>query len=230
MEKSGIQYIRKRRTGPEQKIENTTVLNVAKLFKTDCNLLWLGGSVPLGAGIPDVVAAVFKPELLNLSQIENPCLGILSYLRSSGSVKESTIVKRLSLPKKIVSSQLEMFQEIGAVGETGGVYRMQESWKNLIQEVVSIEAKVSDWKRAAQQAIRNKVFSHYSYIAFPEKVALRVKDQEVFRNNGLGILSIKDNELVMLKSARKSSSIVWEYYYKLGYYIASYYCEEENAF
>lgn len=230
MKQSGIQYIRKRRTGPEQKIENTTVLNLAKLFKTECNLLWIGGSVPLGAGIPDVVAAVFKPELLNLSQIKQPYLGILSYLRSHGKAKEGTIAKRLSLSSKVVSSQLGMFQEIGAVYETEGVYRMQDSWKSIIQEVVSIEAKVSDWKRAARQATRNKVFSQYSYIAFPEKVALRVKDQSVFGDNGLGILSINGNELITLKSARKSSSIVWEYYYKLSYYIASYYCEGENAF
>ena len=228
MKKSGIQYIRKRRSGPEQKIENTTVLNLAKLLKTECNLLWTGGSVPLGAGIPDMIATVFKPELLNLARIEKPNLGILSYLRSSGKAKESTIKNRLSLSNKMVTSQLEAFREIGAVTNISGVYQMQDSWKDLLTEVVSIEAKVSDWKRAARQAIRNKVFSHYSYIAFPEKVACRVKKEKVFMDNGIGILSVKGNDLVMLKPARKSSSIVWEYYYKLGYYIATYYCEEKD--
>lgn len=229
MKDSGITYVRPGRSGPEEKIENTTILNMAKLIKSEGNLLWIGGSVPLGAGIPDIVAAIFKPPLLNLARTTKANISILSYLRTTGFAKKDTIVRKLLLSSRAIESQLEVYQEIGAIQKINNAYCMQDSWKNLISEIVSVEAKVSSWKRAANQAIRNKLFSHYSYVAFPTKVANRVKSKDIFKDNGLGILGIKGDTMVLVKNARKSSIFIWEYYYKLAHYIAIYYSKVKDA-
>ena len=229
MKDSGITYVRPVRSGPEQKIENTTVLNMAKLLKSEGNLLWIGGSVPLGAGIPDIVAAIFKPQLLDLARTTKPNISIVSYLRTTGLVKKDTIARKLLLSSGSIKSQLEEYQEIGVIQKINNSYCMQDSWKNLISEIVSVEAKVSNWKSAANQAIRNKLFSHYSYVAFPTKVANRVKAENIFKDNGLGILGIEGDNMVLMKNARKSSYFIWEYYYKLAYYIAIYYSKGKNA-
>ena len=230
MKDSGITYVRPVRSGPEQKIENTTVLNMAKLLKSDGNLLWIGGSVPLGAGMPDIVATVFKPQLLNLARIAKPNISILSYLRTTGIAKKDTIARKLLVSTGATETQLKMYQEIGAIRNINDAYCIQNPWKNLISEIISVEAKVSNWKGAANQAIRNKLFSHYSYVAFPIKVANRVKSKSIFKDNGLGVLGIKDNTMTLIKTARKSSHFIWEYYYKLAYYIAIYYSKGKNAF
>lgn len=229
MKDSGITYIRPRRPGPEQKIENTTVLNMSKLLKSECNLLWIGGSVPLGAGMPDIIAAIFKPQLLNLARALNPNISILSYLRTTGIAKKETIAKKLLLSSGAIESQLEVYQEIGAIQKINDTYCMQNSWKNLFPEIVSVEAKVSNWKSAANQAIRNKLFSHYSYVAFPTKVANRVKAENLFKDNGIGILGTEGDNMVLIKNAKKSSSFIWEYYYKLAHYIAIYYSKGKDA-
>ncbi|MHC4112462.1 MAG: hypothetical protein ACYSWZ_11940 [Planctomycetota bacterium] len=229
MKDSRITYVRTGRSGPEQNIENTTVLNMAKLLKSHGNLLWIGGSVPLGAGIPDIIAAIFNPQLLNLARASKPNISILSYLRIIGLAKKDTIARKLLLSNGAIKSQLEVYQEIGAVQKINNAYCMHSSWKNLISETVSVEAKVSNWKRAANQAIRNKLFSHYSYVAFPTRVANRVKTENIFKDNGLGILSIEGDTMVLIKNARKSCSFIWEYYYKLAYYIAIYYSKEKDA-
>lgn len=229
MNDSNITYVRPRRPGPEQKIENTTVLNMSKLLKSECNLLWIGGSVPLGAGVPDIIAAIFKPQLLNLARTSKPNISILSYLRATGLAKKDTLARKLSLSSSAIGNQLEAYQEIGAIKKTKNAYCMQDSWKNLFSEIVSVEAKVSNWKKAGNQAIRNKLFSHYSYVAFPTKVAYRVKTEGIFKGNGLGILGIEGNAMVLIKNAKKSTSFIWEYYYKLAYYIAIYYSGEKDA-
>lgn len=229
MKDSGITYVRLGRSGPEQKIENTTVLNMAKLLKSEGNLLWIGGSVPLGAGIPDIVAAIFKPHLLNLAPTTKPNISILSYLRTTALAKKDTIARKLLLSSGAIESQLEVYQEIGAIQKIDNAYCMQDSWKNVISEIVSVEAKVSNWKRAANQAIRNKLFSHYSYVAFPTEVANRVKSNNIFKDNGLGILGIDGDTMVLVKNSRKSSSFIWEYYYRLAHYIAIYYSKGKDA-
>lgn len=226
MKDSGITYVRPRRPGPEQKIENTTVLNMLKLLKSESNLLWMGGSVSLGAGMPDIVAAIFKPQLLNLAQTTKPNISVLSYLRATGFAKKETIARKLLLSSGVIEAQLEVFLEIGAIQKKKDAYCVQDSWKYLFSEIVSVEAKVSDWKKAANQAIRNKLFSHYSYVAFPKKVANRVKSEIIFKDNGIGILGIESDTMVLIKNAKKSSSFIWEYYYKLAYYIAIYYSKE----
>ncbi len=229
MKDSGITYVRTGRSGPEQKIENTTVLNMAKLLKAESNLLWIGGSVPLGAGIPDIVAAVFKPYLLNLARTTKPNISMLSYLRTTGLARKDTIARKLLLSSGAIESQLEVYQEIGAIQKINNAYCMRASWKNLISEIVSVEAKVSNWKRAANQAIRNKLFSHYSYVAFPIKVASRVKTESIFKDNGLGVLGIEGETMLLIKKARKSSVFIWEYYYKLALCIAIHYSRETDA-
>ena len=182
-----------------------------------------------GAGIPDIVAAIFKPQLLNLARTTKPNISIVSYLRTTGLAKKDTIARKLLLSSGAIESQLEMYQEIGVIQKINNAYCMQDSWKNLISEIVSVEAKVSNWKRAANQAIRNKLFSHYSYVAFPTKVANRVKSKSIFKDNGLGILGIEGDTMVLVKNARKSSIFIWEYYYKLAHYIAIYYSKEKDA-
>jgi hypothetical protein len=144
--------------------------------------------------------------------------------------KRDTIARKLRLSSGVAKNQLEAYQEIGIIQNINNAYCVQDSWKNLISEIVSVEAKVSNWKHAANQAIRNKLFSHYSYVALPIKLAGRVKAENIFVDNGIGVLGIEDNTMILIKTARKSSSFIWEYYYKLAYYIAIYYSGEKNAF
>ena len=60
--------------------------------------------------------------------------------------------------------------------------------------IVAYEGKLANWRRALHQAIGYRSFSHSVRVIMPEAAAERAKKLEhVFRNNGIGLISI-DND------------------------------------
>jgi len=57
------------------------------------------------------------------------------------------------------------------------------------QKLVSIEVKISNWKKALQQAYTNLYVADYSYVALWHKTIPNV-DTSLFENLGIGILEV----------------------------------------
>jgi hypothetical protein len=94
---------------------------------------------------------------------------------------------------------------------------MLPAWRQILPEVVTIEAKVADWQSALQQAIRNRIFGHRSFVALPDSVAKRMDAEPGFSKHGVGILAVGDNgEVHVHREARKSNPNVWSYYFHLA--------------
>jgi hypothetical protein len=94
-------------------------------------------------------------------------------------------------------------------------------WKEILPEIVAVEVKVSDWHRAIEQAARNRIFANRSFVALPEQVALRVRAEPLFRQLGLGLISVIEGGAVrVLRKARRRQPMVWNYYYKLAVVLA----------
>ena len=64
--------------------------------------------------------------------------------------------------------------------------------------VVSVELKVNNWKRGVQQALRNLVFSKYSYLALQWKKKRRI-DMDFLRKYGIGLIAVNGDAQVVLK-------------------------------
>lgn len=56
-------------------------------------------------------------------------------------------------------------------------------------EVVTVELKISDWKRAFKQALYNTYCSHKSYVAIWHKYFKRI-DRSLFKEYGIGVLEV----------------------------------------
>lgn len=70
--------------------------------------------------------------------------------------------------------------------------------------VISIELKLSDWKRAIEQASLDLRVSNYSYIALPEKKLSRI-DRRMYLhvfNNGIGLISVDGNAKIIMKPVK----------------------------
>ena len=84
---------------------------------------------------------------------------------------------------------------------------------------------MQDWRRAIDQATRNSIFAHRSYVALPARVARRITADRGLRTFGIGVLAVEgDGSLRVVKSARRGSPRVWQYYYELACRTAQY-CE-----
>lgn len=57
---------------------------------------------------------------------------------------------------------------------------------------VAIELKLTDWRRALEQALLYQLCSDYVYIAMPERSAVKV-DTEELRRQGIGLISVLES-------------------------------------
>ncbi|WOV93621.1 MAG: hypothetical protein R1F52_03050 [Candidatus Nitrosoabyssus spongiisocia] len=74
------------------------------------------------------------------------------------------------------------------------------------QKLVSIEVKISNWKKVLQQAYTNLYVADYSYVALWHKTMPNV-DISLFENLGIGILEINGSCEKKL-SAKKSKLVI----------------------
>ncbi len=72
--------------------------------------------------------------------------------------------------------------------------------------MISIEVKISDWRKALQQAFSNLYVFDYSYVALWHKTVPNV-NTAIFKNLGIGILKVDDFCKETVK-ARRSKLIV----------------------
>lgn len=68
------------------------------------------------------------------------------------------------------------------------------SYKPHTNNLISIEAKLKDWKSGFYQALRYKFFSEKSYLAFPKSAIHRV-DLELLKNHNIGLIAVDTNKI-----------------------------------
>lgn len=225
-----VTYFRPRRPGPEALIENAVLSQIPQFFPNDGRLMWAAGSIPIGAGVPDLAIVSCEPQVFALAQVEMPTTQILAYLRAVGRARLDTITERVRLPREIVIRCLNDLVEIQVVVRDLNTFSLSQTWREILPEIVAVEAKVTNWKRAIDQAARNRIFAHRSFVALPDRVAQRVRLEPIFRQLGIGLLSVGDkNAVSVLRRSRRRQPRVWTYYYEIASLVATHLEDNSNA-
>lgn len=216
-----LTHFRPRKKGPEMALENAVARNIPTFISDSHRPLWAAGSVPVGAGIPDIVVVVCEPQVFALAQVEIPNAHVLAYLRAVRRARLDTIAARMGQSSEVIVRSLHGLIEIDVITQCQDTYSLVPHWRDILPEIVTIEAKVSNWQRALDQAARNRIFAHKSYIALPERIAKRVCGDEAFRQLGIGILGItEDHQVSIIRKSRRQNPKVWSYYYHLANVVA----------
>ncbi len=211
-----MNYYRPRRPGPELKLEDAFLSDLSGVLDGS-KQWWLAGSLPLGAGLPDVVAVHYQDSLDSVDELRRESVEVLAYLRAVGRARLDTVADRLQFPEHVAEATVAFLQEAGALRLGKGPLALTPVWRELLPEVVAIELKVSDWRRALSQATRNLLFAHRSFVALPSGVATRVRGAPEFRLHGVGIISVPDEgQATIARRARGGSPRSWRYYYELA--------------
>lgn len=211
-----ISVFRPLKVGPEAVLQASVEKNIAKLLPI-AEFSWTGSTVPIGAGVPDLLRASVRPEAVSIADADSISIAILGYLRAARRARGETIAQRLGLNEKATLNKLDTLRGQGVIEEFQQNFSLALPWRSILGDVSAVEVKVSDWKKAVAQAARNRIFAHRSFVALPEDVAKRVKDQVAFSSLGLGLISIDDNGMTrIIKRARKSSPKAWAYYYTVA--------------
>jgi len=151
--------------------------------------------VSLGWGIADVVMSFVDNR--RLSNKKSPILSLgtmtildsmpigkivnLEYLSSISGIQKS-VLKNKHLKMLAINNYVEFLEENTFV-------KVNELITG--NEVIAIEAKLSDWKRALYQACRYKLFADLSYVVLDSTHTISaIKNLDSFRKFGVGLACI----------------------------------------
>lgn len=216
-----ITQFRPRRPGPESLIQEMLEKRVHSFLGPTAVDIWTAAALPLGAGVPDLVVASYHRDVLALAHVDISDSEILAYLRAVGRARLQTISQRLQMPEKAAQKRLNALLDARALSVCDDVFVLPPQWKEILPEIVTIEVKVADWRRAVEQASRNKIFAHRSYVAVPLSVAERIRMEPLFTQLGLGLVGVDDDKgLQIVRKARHRQPVVWTYYYRLAVVLA----------
>ena len=211
-----VRFFRTRRQGPECAIEDRIIEQLPALFESELPV-WIAGSVPLGAGMPDLILTTYQALVARLAGAGAVETNILAYLRVVRRARPHTIATRLRLSPRTANQRIAALSEAQALTGCAGAVALTPACRDLLPKVTAIEVKVDNWQRAVSQALRNRIFAHHSFIALPMGVAMRVHRDPVLSRTGVGVIGIDvDGASRMLKPSALRQPRVWAYYYKLA--------------
>src|ERR1039457_3281895 len=151
-----VTQFRARRQGPEALMQDVVVHRIPELFGPSQNS-WTAASLPLGAGVPDLVVVSYDPQVFALAHVDLTDAQILAYLRAVGKARLDTIAERMGTSPEKLSSRLSNLVEAEAIATSANTFSLAPPWRHILPEIITIEVKVSNWQRAVEQAARNRI-------------------------------------------------------------------------
>ncbi len=145
---------------------------------------------------------------------------LVKYLNREGKILSiDRIMSQESLGKKKLHMLFELFIEDGFVEEVKcDYYIVKQVYKPLVNEFISIEAKLSDWRNGFYQAMKYSSFSNATYVAIAEENINKV-DMVLLKKNGVGLISVSESGASFVFKAKKvkpknklSHSLLTEYF------------------
>lgn len=147
-------------------------------------------------GIPDAVL-ILKRDVDSLEKLHERFAAV--YL-TSGHARVMTclyekrfqdvasIADRCGLSRSYTKSILKALSERELIYTEGQSYRLADGYGIPKVSIISIEFKLTDWKKALTQAFRHTTFASKSYVIMPSnKKRVLEKNAELFRTYGVSV-------------------------------------------
>ena len=146
-------------------------------------------------GIPDLVV-LKKNDCLELENFYKKYKIIASLVKKNKPVFEDNIINLTGLQKSHFKKSMNLLIDMGVVNVfEGNKYLLKEDFKIPKIKIWSFEFKLSNWKSAFRQSVKNRAFSSYSYVIMPSsKRSILEKNKNVFNRFNVGSLTFDHNE------------------------------------
>ena len=179
-------------------------------------------------GVADLVIGTYKPYLSKRSHREAVNINWLSpllNLHRGDSFDLDSFIEKYNFSR---ASSLKMIKEYIQAGfieeEERHQYRMIKDYDVICNEVIAIEAKLKDWKKALQQAIRYKKISDYSYVLMDESYASSaLSNLELFEQHNIGFVTMNKSQFHVHTQPSSKNSKKEEYFARVNEAAYSYF-------
>lgn len=214
---SSVYYYAIRRAGPESEIEDAVIHSARILFYVPRRLTCIFRSRRIGNGLPDLTIVRCRTSVRTLPDLTTRQSLLLGYIRVARRVSATTLADRLQLHRSTVEESLEPLVHDALVRGDPRAYTLTPKWRNVVEQIIAVEAKYSNWKRAVSQAVRNTVFANVSYIALPEKQAILAQEDPIRTKLGIGVIAVSTaGRARLIVRARTQTPLLWRCYFDLA--------------
>ena len=190
---------RKIRTGPESDLVDSFLDSYQNLLNDSGYELSVLIEPFMEIGYPDIVAVSwdkqifkhFNEKRFNINKLD---IKLLNHLSLNSNKTADDLNRELGFDTRTIRSSLSRLEEADLVLESSSVFEAKPLGDIFApKKVIAIEAKISNWKDAFQQAQLNHWFSSESYVLFPGLEA-REELLEYSQNSRVGLfMGLKGN-------------------------------------
>ena len=151
----------------------------------------------------------WKPERNILSKNDIKILHFITTTKSRGGSQRS-IINKLGYDDKIVVKTIQKLKEAKLIVKKKTKVFINEFECNFfIKDIVAIEAKLNNWKKAFQQAHLNQNFSSKSYVLIPERKHQKL---DSYASHSFTGLITYDGEKAKIKKKAKRHELPGSYF------------------
>ncbi|MBK9564454.1 MAG: hypothetical protein IPO37_04485 [Saprospiraceae bacterium] len=163
--------------------------NLSMVFKTE----YITTEFSTGNGVADLVFTTeMNDEDLYLNDYALMSLFVNLFQKNKHLTTKQLL--KSSIDKTRLKNLLALLEMNDFIGYDGEIIIRNRKYKAHTQNLLSVEAKLNDWKSGFYQALRYKFFSHQSYLAYPEKNIHRV-DLDLLKEHNIGLISVGDDKI-----------------------------------
>lgn len=163
--------------------------NLSRVFKTE----YITTEFGTGNGVADLVFTTkMNDEDLFLNEYALMAL-FVSLFQQNKHISRKQLQKS-NIDKTKLKKLLTQLESNDFIEYDGEKISRNRKYKAHTCNLLSVEAKLNDWKSGLYQASRYKFFSHQSYLAYPQKKIHRV-DLALLKEHNIGLISVGENEI-----------------------------------
>lgn len=144
-----------------------------------------------GNGIADIVYSTkIKQHGDLILDYELIYIALTYWSKRNKTIDINNVFRHSNITKKKISTLLDLLTANGyieKINET--IYVVKKKYNAPVKNIISIEAKLSDWKNGLQQAMRYKSYSNSSYLAISNDFLHRV-DLSLLKEKGIGLIAV----------------------------------------
>jgi hypothetical protein len=149
-----------------------------------------------GNGIADLVFTTkFSDESLMLNDYSQMSL-FFTYFNQKKNLKKEVLFQKCN-DKKGLKKLLDFLMAHNYIISDDNYFIQIKRYKPHTENLISVEAKLKDWKAGIYQALRYQFFSHKSFLAYPSQNIDRV-NTDLLRKYNIGLIAVGQKEIKVL--------------------------------
>lgn len=178
------------------KTENKLVINILnniEVFMSKSKNVFVSKELEVGGGRADIVISYIDNDLFNerikisdtLGNMDSQKIAIMSILYNNMPIKLSTISSKVNINEHELKEILDELNSKGFVSKINNKYIRNISC--YIRKNIVVEAKLSHWKQALNQAYRNQLYAKESYVVLDKNQARGAYENiDKFKKSNIG--------------------------------------------